>query len=197
MSYAESFSITEPIGASAAHSVLASVPTMPQIVSVTVNGLQMTVEFAEAPSASTVSLVRSVIPTFGLSGRKASIVTHMSESIRAILSEGFRADIVGQEYWYDTEIEDQINMLGAAMSAQLDPTKVFIWHVRPQKAGLKTPVNHTGAQIVMLGQAYAAYKENRIAMFQSAMHQVMAALDHGELDQIEGLWDPTAPWPAE
>ena len=190
--------LIEPVGAHAAQIALQKVPSMPAIEAITINGLQATIDFVDPVDGSTVSLVHAVLPNLALGSRKISIIQNMSADIATAIVTGFSSSCTGTTYFYDTGMEDQLNIVGATVAHSANPQS-FVWHVRDAMGAPKHPIVHTGDQIVVLGLELASYKESRIGLFQEKRAEIEAALSHVDLDALEATWDPYATWtpPAE
>jgi hypothetical protein len=146
------------------------------------------VEFEENLTVDQSSAVQAYGLTLPLITRMIRYGKVASEDTRQAITAGVQSDATGTSYWYDTDVEAQLNMVGAVVS-QTDT----YWHVREYKDGPKTAVLHTPLQLVTLGQAIKAWKEERIYVFQSFRAQLEACTSTAEIDALWTTWDAMAP----
>jgi hypothetical protein len=190
MSKIVTMNLQEPCSAGNAELVLKGIPGMPEILKATVRGLQITVLLADTPTASMVSTIIAYGASLPLMSRIVKYTKIASEETGAAINGGLEFDATGTSYFYDTDMEAQLNILGAIVG-QIDQ----YWHVRQFSESPKTPVLHTAAQLVALGTALSAWKGSRIMVFQIFKTAVGNATTTQEADAIFDNWDAQAALP--
>jgi hypothetical protein len=180
--------VPEPVSASNVPPALANIPGLPAAENVTCRGLTVEVEFEENLTVEQSSAVQAYGLTLPLITRMIRYAKVASEDCRQAIVSGVQSDATGVSRWYDTDVESQLNMVGAVVS-QTDT----YWHCREFKDGPKEAVLHTPLQLVTLGQAIKAWKEERIYVFQFFRAQLEACTSTAEIDALWATWDAMAP----
>lgn len=180
--------VPEPVAASNVPAALANIPGLPTVTGVICRGLTVEVDFEDnltPDQSSTVSAYGLTLPLISRMLRYGKVA---SEDCRAAITAGVQSAATGTLLWYDTDVESQLNMVGAVVSG----TDTY-WHTREYLDGPKTPVLHTPAQLIALGQAIKAWKEERIYVFQTFRSQLEACTSTAQIDALWQTWDAMAP----
>lgn len=183
-----SIAVPEPVGASNVKEALSRIPGLPPIAAVTCRHLTVDVEFALQLTADQASTVQAYGMTLPLVARIVRYSKVASEDCHKAIVGGVQSNATGTSYWYDSDIEAQLNMVGAVVSG----TDTY-WFVRQFKDGPKQAVIHTPAQLVAVGQAIKAWKEERIYVFQTFRARLEACASTAECDALWATWDSYAP----
>ena len=179
--------VAEPVSASNVPTALANIPGLPDVENVVCRGLTVEVTFLECLTPEQSSAVAAYGLTLPLVSRMIRYAKMASEDCRQAIIEGVRSDATGTFYWYDTDMEAQLNMVGAVMS-QTDT----YWHCRVELTGPKIAILHTPVQLVSLGQALKAHKEERIYVFQYFKAHLEACTSTSQIDALWATWDAHA-----
>jgi hypothetical protein len=180
--------VPEPVGASNVPTALLSIPGLPAVSNVVCRDLTVEVTFEENLTPEQSSQVSAYGLTLPLVSRMIRYAKVASEDCRQAITAGVQSDTTGTPRWYDTDVESQLNLVGAVVS-QTDT----YWHCRTEKDGPKIPILHTPAQLVALGQAIKAWKEERIYVFQYFRAQLEACTSVSQIDALWATWDAMAP----
>lgn len=176
--------VPEPVAASNVPAALSNIIGLPAITNVICRGLTVEVTFDDTLTPDQSSSVQAYGLTLPLVSRMLRYGKVASEDCREAITAGVQSDATGAMFWYDTDVEAQLNMVGAVVS-QTDT----YWHVREYKDGPKSAVLHTPAQLITLGQAIKAWKEERIYVFQFFRLQLEACTSTAEIDALWSTWD--------
>lgn len=178
----------EPVGAANVPAALANISGLPPITNVIARGLQIEVDFDQTVDPGKITEVKAYGLTLPLVSRIIRYSKVASEECGEAIVAGVQSNATGTEYWYDSDVKAQLNMVGAVVSG----TDTY-WHIREYKDGPKSTVLHTPAQLVAVGQAIKAWKEERIYVFQTFRAQLQATTSTAECDALFATWDPLAP----
>ena len=116
----------------------------------------------------------------------ANRIEELSAHARALIESGFLSDANGLHAtpkWYDSEIEDQLNLVGN-VSSMMDADST-IHACRDVQCGTKTYTSHTKAQ---LRRVLKDGRERKLAIlveFNTLKAQCLAAATKGALDAIQ------------
>ena len=120
----------------------------------------------------------SEVPPPPLDVLKTRKAAELGAACQAEIVAGFSSAALGAEHTYDSKLEDQINLVGAAALA--GP----VAYTCTDGAGVKTSRAHTAAEIAQVLADGAALKIGYLARFRDLQAQVMAAPDAAALDLI-------------
>jgi len=109
---------------------------------------------------------------------KADKVAALSAACKAAIVAGFPSAALGEVHTYDSDMESQINLVGAAALA--GP----VAYTCTDGAGVKASRAHTAAEIAQVLADGAALKIGYLARFRDMRAQAMAAPDAAALDLI-------------
>jgi len=110
---------------------------------------------------------------------KAEKVRELSEACKAAIVGGFTSTALGAPHRYDSDLEAQVNLIGAA--ALPGPVE----YTCTDGAGVKAVRAHTVAQIKQVLTDGAALKIDYLAHFRALKNATLAATDAAELALIE------------
>ena len=179
--------VPEPVGAANVPAALAGIPGLPAVASVVSKELTIQVTFEDELTTSQMTDVQAFGLSLPLRARQLRYAKVASEDCGEAIVAGVWSNATGTNYWYDTDKEAQLNVVGAVVSG----TDTY-WHVREFANGPKTPVLHTPAQLIAIGQAIKAWKEERIYVFQTFRTQLEMTTSVAQCDALWATWDPLA-----
>lgn len=177
----------EMVGAANVGPVLDHISGLPEITGIVCRGLQVTVTFAEELNATQQTTVKAMELTLPLNARIIRYSKVASEDCGRAITAGLWSDVTGTNMFYDSDVETQLNLVGAVVS-QTDT----YWHAREYLGGEKVPVLHTPMQLIGLGQAIKSWKEERIYVFQYFRTQLQACTTTAQCDALFETWDAMA-----
>ncbi|HEX9842410.1 MAG TPA: hypothetical protein VGC20_06650 [bacterium] len=114
-----------------------------------------------------------------LDGRKATRRAALSADCNAAITGGFESDALGSAHRYDSDLEAQVNLVGAAsLGAAVDYTCTEV------ATGTKGSVTHTAAQIKQVLKDGAAIKIALLAQYRARVADVEAAETEAEVEAV-------------
>ena len=138
----------------------------------------------QATLDSTLANYDTLVPTFICISQK---ITELSGIAGDLVIAGFQSDAGGLHVglkWYDSEKEDQLNLIGSASS--IDAGESAIYFYRDTLGGIKIYVPHSRAQLKKLLQDGRDRKLALLQEFNAKKVAVLAATTVAELDAV--LW---------
>lgn len=101
-------------------------------------------------TAGTLTLETVEVLLYGLSGIQAQQIALVEAGYQAALLAGFTSSALGSAYTYPSQIQDQLNVLGAATLSLLPAGQVGGWTTQTwctNSSGVSAMVAHTATQI--------------------------------------------------
>lgn len=177
----------EMVGAANVGPVISSISGLPEITGISCRGLEVTITFAEELTASQQTAVKAMELTLPLNARIIRYSKVASEDCGKAIVSGIWSNVTGTNRFYDSDVETQLNLVGAVVS-QTDT----YWHCREFENAPKTAVLHTPSQLVGLGQTIKAWKEERIYVYQYFRTQLSLCTTTQQCDALMESWDAMA-----
>ena len=116
---------------------------------------------------------------------RAEKIAKLSEQCRNSIVAGFKSAALGSDHWYDGDIEDQINIMGAAAAGMDLPFRCYPIDANGNKIAPKTFILHTAAQLQQVYQDGVAFKLAQLEKLESLRAQVEAATTVAEVEAIQ------------
>jgi len=109
---------------------------------------------------------------------KAAKVAELSAACKAAIVSGFQSGALGSLHTYDSDLESQVNLIGAASLG--GP----VAYTCTDEAGVKLSRTHTKPQLMQVLTDGATLKIQHLASFRALKNQALAATTEAELNAI-------------
>lgn len=114
----------------------------------------------------------------------------LSEQAKQEIISGFESNALGTTHVYDSNLEDQVNLIGSIISVanSIDEQAADgTWYACRDDQNLKSYKWHTASEIVQVGQDAKRHKFNVLQYFNDLKTQISNALTKEEVDSF--TWD--------
>lgn len=146
------------------------------------------IHFTNALTESEQSDLLTIISDCYLNAHKHTKVNELSEMCHDDIIKGFISDALGVPYLYDSEEEDQINLVGAVSVldglASIDPNITMEFACKDLTTMQKSYIPHTQTQLRTVLLQGAMIKSQKLQYFNSLRNAVYAATSAEEVQQI-------------
>jgi len=109
-------------------------------------------------------------------------IIELSESAKLDIVNGFTSSALGTQHWYDSNLEDQLNLIGATAS-----TIDVLFGVRETEFGPKLYKNHTHVELLNVLSDGKNVKLFVLQKFNNKRDVILLATTEAEIDAI--TWD--------
>lgn len=114
MAHSETYVMSQSVAGSVIKGLLEASLILPDIIDVNMRPGEMEVIYDAQPPAEHISEVTNLLNLAVVENHKLRVISDMSERIKEYIVSGFWSSATGQPRFYDSDIEDQINLDGAA-----------------------------------------------------------------------------------
>lgn len=114
-----------------------------------------------------------------LAAVKTDRIIALSQDAEAEIISGFESTALGESYLYDSDLEDQVNLIGAASLG-----KNTYYACRNVSSGVKSYIMHTNLQMKQVLEDGANVKLAALTKFNGLRDQVYAATTVAEVNAI-------------
>lgn len=122
---------------------------------------------------------KSSIPEPTLDDMKLAKIAALSNDCKSTIESGFTSSALGAPHFYNSEPENQLNLIGAVLLNQ------SIAYTCTDENGVKQPIQHSAEQIKQVLSDGAAVKETAIARYHELVEQVNAASTIEDVEQVD------------
>ncbi|MCK5307045.1 MAG: hypothetical protein KAJ73_00400 [Zetaproteobacteria bacterium] len=125
--------------------------------------------YANIDWGSETPIVQATLDDKWLDMVKASKIEELSEACADDIVQGFSSDVLGADHWYASTMEDQTNIIGAALFNSDMPFKAT------PAGDVRQYIDHTAAQIQTVFQTGVGVKQLILNQYDTLKNQVLAA----------------------
>ena len=137
------------------------------------------------PDTMTQADVDALVAAFDpLPALRAAKITQLQAHARESIVGGFQSSAVGSPHWYDGDIEDQINIMGAAQAGTALPFRCTPVDSNGNPTGPRAFVPHTAAQLKQVYQDGVAFKLGQLQKLENLKAAVEAATTEADIEAV-------------
>jgi len=115
---------------------------------------------------------------------KAEKIKELSAACGETIRAGFKSAALGADHWYDGDVEDQINIMGAAAAGMDLPFRCYPIDADGNRIAPKTFFVHTAAQLQQVYQDGVAFKLGQLQRLEMLRAQVDAAASSSDVEAV-------------
>lgn len=140
--------------------------------------------FVEVPDAVTVGMVQQAdefITPVDFDSELRKVIQAINTACKAAIEGGFISNALGQDYTYDSELEDQVNISGNVQMG------TDVLHKRTDGNGVAEYEVHTASEMRLVGEHLVAHKLAQLTKAGGLKVQAAAAAAAEDLDALQAI----------